>query len=185
MSREVVRAWTAFPKEQGTFIPDVWPRWVTLSPLLEREEFCSPLFPVGCAWEVFSKHGLFFSFVTWQDAEIPLTFHAQDKRVGKAFCIPWALPSPPAGKCFCSGDCDDLIMVIFQSWELIFWLTWETCYPLEACLLPAGKGWGWEEEQYWYCQAMFIAGWNQWKVPGFAEGLCLGACTPLDVCRMF
>lgn len=31
----------------------------------------------------------------------------------------------------------------------------------------------------------FIAGWNQWKVRGFAEELCQGASTPLNVCRMF
>lgn len=32
---------------------------------------------------------------------------------------------------------------------------------------------------------MFIAGWNQWKVQGFAEELCQVASTPLNVCRIF
>lgn len=30
MLREVMRTWTGFPKKQGTFIPDVSPRTVTL-----------------------------------------------------------------------------------------------------------------------------------------------------------
>lgn len=86
-------------------------------------------------------------------------------------------------KFFSLGDCDDLVIIMIA--DISVSALMGDLLSFGVVFFLQGKGGDEKRSNINIAKVVFIAGWDQWKVPDFAEELCQGASTPLNVCRMF